>query len=803
MQKDKKRRGLDRLCWFLAKNRLIVLMIILCITGWFFYGALQMKSGVILAEMFPYNHPYLKLNFQFSKVFGSGSSGVVICLKSKQGDIFTQAFLGKIKAMTQEVEMMDGVYRDLTRSIASLSAKTVSARAGGEISVEPLIYYKIPETAEEMELLKKRIFTSPSFNGAMVAQDGTAALVFTEFHENISYEKVHHILQKLVKDYSDNQTSVHIVGFPSLMGWIYSLKPQMLSVFLISIVGMIVVLILIFYGNPLGMIVVTANTLILTLWGLGFVGFTGINFNPMLLVLAFLVGARIVGNSHQITYRYFEELHASKGDRFLASYETMRTMFIPNFVSVATDTAGFAVLFIAKIILMLNLSIIMSFWMISIILTGFLVPAICSLIPLKVASDKFAKDSCQVDSMARVMMWITRFSVGRGGRYVVGGFIAVLAIFCFWQTSQLKIGDPTPGSPLFYQSHQYNQDQALINEKFKASSENLTLFYQGEPNSVYDPVVFKTFEQFGRYMQANLPDIYKSASSLNNMIKSVNYTWHDGDEAWNQLPRQEEILTFCLGNIKTAGFSFLNRFTSPGREKAQTTLFFADHTSDNLLRIRDAAYSFFESYPMKIDKGEFLLAGGRIGMEIAVNEEMKKSHIIIDLTVLAAIFILCTLSFRSIVAGLMLCLPLLIGNSVAGAYMALSGIGLSINTLPVAAIGVGVGIDFAIYLYSRCQEEFHAQGSDWYNTIIQSVCTCGKAVVFTGLTIILPIISWYLFSDMKFQAQVGFFLAMIMGTNVVLTLTLHPLLIYIIKPKFITKRGGLEARNTLAGKLAA
>ena len=263
-----------------------------------------------------------------------------------------------------------------------------------------------------------------------------------------------------------------------------------------------------------------------------------------------------------------------------------------------------------------------------------------------------------------------------------------------------------------------------------------------------------------------------------------------GISSGTRLPRNETMLTSLMGYVqdKYGTVRTMTRFIDEGMERAQITLFFADHTSENLLRIRDAAYDFFKDRPMKIEKGEFKLAGGRIGMEIALNEEMKRSHAIIDLTVLGAIFILCTLSFMSITAGLMLTLPLLLANSVAGAYMALSNIGLSINTLPIAAIGVGVGVDFAIYLYSRCQEEFPLQGGDWTNTIIQSICTCGKAVVYTGLTIILPIITWYFFSDMKFQAQVGFFLAMIMGTNVILTLTLHPLLIYIIKPKFISEK---------------
>ncbi len=196
---------------------------------------------------------------------------------------------------------------------------------------------------------------------------------------------------------------------------------------------------------------------------------------------------------------------------------------------------------------------------------------------------------------------------------------------------------------------------------------------------------------------------------------------------------------------------------------------------------------------MKIGKGEFKLAGGRIGMEIALNEEMKRAHASIDSTVLAAIFILICISFWSIAGGLMVTLPLIFSNSFAFAYMALTGIGLSINTLPIAAVGIGVGDNFCIYLYSRCMEEYHLQGGDWKKAIIQSVCTTGKAVVYTGLTIILPVLTWYFFSDIKFQSEMGFFLAIVLGANVLLTLTLHPLLIYIIKPKFISSQ-----KNVLA-----
>lgn len=786
-RKKQEESRLDSLCEFLVRNRNAIFIFILAVTGVFLYGAFHIRGEVILQHLFPYDHPYLRIQWRFFEHFGGGGSGVVIGLKSKQGDIFNEKFLEKLKKMTDEVIMWEEVYRVHTVSIASRSVKVVKPLKKGEIHIEPLMWPEIPKTSETMEVLKTHIFSNPAYRGNLISEDGTAALLMTEFKENISYAKVFDMLQRLRKDYSDQETSVHIVGFPMMMGWIYSLKPQMYFVFTVSIIIMIIILYLMF-RNVVGMIAPIVNALILTIWGLGFIGFIKVNFSPLLYVLAFLVGARMVSNSVQITYRYFEELHASGNNKILACYNTMRSMMIPNIAAVTTDAAGFLVLLLAKIVLMMQLAIIMSFWMITIIMTAFMVPTICSMIPLKVASENYARDKCQVGQLSRVIMKIGQFSISPG-KYVVSIGVVLILLFSFWEMRGLKIGDPTPGTPLLWPHHPYNKDQEIINQLFKASSENFTLFYEGEPGSVYDPLIFTTFEAFDRHMKKALPDIYKSSISLIDMVKMVNLVLHDGDQFWYQLPRNQDLAMALIGYVRErTDRGTLNRFIDGGVQRAQITLFFSDHTSENLLRIREAAYNFFKNHPMNVEKGEFFLGGGRIGMEIALNEEMKRAHAIIELMVLGAIFILCAISFSSITAGLMLTLPLIFAQSLAAAYMAWANIGLSVNSLPVAAISVGVGVDFAIYLYSRCKEEFPLQRGDWAMTIIQSICTTGKAVIFTGLTIISPVITWYFFSDMKFQAQVGFFLAMIMGANMILALTLHPLLIYIIKPAFITQK---------------
>jgi predicted RND superfamily exporter protein len=278
------------------------------------------------------------------------------------------------------------------------------------------------------------------------------------------------------------------------------------------------------------------------------------------------------------------------------------------------------------------------------------------------------------------------------------------------------------------------------------------------------------------------------------MGKTMNLIFREGDQLHYQLPRNKTELLGLLGRLSSkVGAGSAQRFMDVPEpaQRAQITLFFADHTSDNMLRVRKAAYDFFKNHPQKTERGEFLLAGGRIGLEIALNEEMKSSHATMDIAVLVTIFFMCCLAFRSFLAGAMLAAPLILSNLMAFAYMAGTNIGLSTNTLPCSAVGVGVGVDFAIYLYSRCREEF-PNHLNYRDTVLAAVRTAGSAIVFTGITLILPIITWYFISGLKFQAQMGFFLAMLLLINMIAALTLHPLLILLVKPKFLARRVALQ-----------
>jgi predicted RND superfamily exporter protein len=133
-------------------------------------------------------------------------------------------------------------------------------------------------------------------------------------------------------------------------------------------------------------------------------------------------------------------------------------------------------------------------------------------------------------------------------------------------------------------------------------------------------------------------------------------------------------------------------------------------------------------------------------------------------------------------------------NVLLGAVMVIMGIGLDVNSLPIAAIGIGVGIDYGIYLLSRICEEF--RDSQHHGDAIQAaVTTTGKAIFFTATIVLIGILPWYFLSELKFLADMGLLLVMIMLINMVIALVVLPLLVYLFKPKFIEREHLILSEN--------
>ena len=775
---------LERFSQFIYKYKYQTLIFILAATLVIGYGIRYLKFDVVLEEMFPENHSFVELHKKYSHIFG-GTNTFLCEVRVKKGDIFNESFLKRIRDITDEIYFYEDVYPGLTASIALQKMKYMITRGEGEILIEPLMWPDIPRKEEGLEFLKSNIITSPRYYGTLVSKDLKSTLIIAELKEKIDYEKFYRFFSKLKATYEDNNTSIHMVGRPALLGYIYSYLPQVYKIFGITIIA-IAVLLYLFWGNIVGFVIPIGVALLDVVWGLGFAGYLGINFSPLMIVLPFLVGARTIGHSVQIAHRYEEE-HRMTMDRKTAFVNTLRSMFLPTAVAIATDTLGFASLLLSDFRILKNLSYVMMIWFSSVFVLGFIFRNLLSALLIQIPG-KGEKKKQGITIWGKINKKLTNFATGKRTAKIIT-LLALLSIFsAFLSYRSLQAGDYFPGSPLLWPQSQYNRDYEEINKRFAgAGADTLLLFFEGNELSVESPAFLHYIDNFERFMAKKLPDVYRGAFSLTQIVKDLNMVFHEGDPAWVFIPDEEKMTQDLILLYRQRGDpADFDRFSDPLFKYGNTLLFFKDHTKHTIMRIKEVMEEFFKIYPPKVKNGEFKPMGGVIGIEAATNEKLTESLMWIDLLIIVSIFIVCALSFRSLLVGFILIIPPVISTSTVFTYMSFFKIGLTINSLPVCAVIVGVGIDFGIYLCGRYREELTYP--DIKKGMLKAAETTSEGIVFSALSIIIPLFIWWTFADIKFQAQMGGMLIVAFMVNLFCALILTPALVSYLKPESLIRR---------------
>jgi predicted RND superfamily exporter protein len=190
----------------------------------------------------------------------------------------------------------------------------------------------------------------------------------------------------------------------------------------------------------------------------------------------------------------------------------------------------------------------------------------------------------------------------------------------------------------------------------------------------------------------------------------------------------------------------------------------------------------------------FLYPGGVIGTLAAVNQIIAKSlpENILQISVIT--FLCVVVSYASVLSGFLLFLPLALGVLITFGVFGLLGITLTIETLPIASLGIGVGVDYGLYVVSRMRDEIiNGANHQVDDAILKSLVTSGKAVFFSVSIVAIGVFAWA-FSDIKLQAKLGLALGSLIVLNGLGALIILPVLIRMIRPAFIfkpkTKNGG-------------
>jgi predicted RND superfamily exporter protein len=206
----------------------------------------------------------------------------------------------------------------------------------------------------------------------------------------------------------------------------------------------------------------------------------------------------------------------------------------------------------------------------------------------------------------------------------------------------------------------------------------------------------------------------------------------------------------------------------------------ADHKAATLMAVVDEVQAFAAKPQNQGPYFKIELAGGNAGIAAATNIVIQQANRQILLLVYASVIVFCFITFRSWRAVLCTVIPLIITSILCQALMVMLGIGIKVATLPVIALGVGIGVDYALYVLSIVLKQL-ADGATLSEAYYRTLKFTGKVVLLTGFTLATGVATW-IFAPIKFQADMGILLAFMFLWNMLGALVLLPALAYFLLP---------------------
>ncbi|MDQ7016158.1 MAG: MMPL family transporter, partial [Gammaproteobacteria bacterium] len=533
---------------------------------------------------------------------------------------------------------------------------------------------------------------------------------------------------------------------------------------------LITVLLVLFYTQsvPLALAPLFCS-LLAVVWQLGLLSLLGYGMDPMSILVPFLVFAIGVSHGVQMVSAVRFELIGG-ADSLLAAKWGFRRLLLPGSVALLSDSFGFLVITFIDIEIIQEMAIAAGIGVAVIVVSNlFLLPLILSYVRLD--SDFQQRVQQRREKMQPLWNKLAFFATKKAAYPTL--LLALLLFLCGgWQANQVAVGDLHRGVPELSKTSPYNLDAELIAERFSIGMDLLTVIVEAPQEGCVDYAVMTAIDQFVWQME-NVAGV-QSVLSLSSVAKRINAGWNEGSLKWRVLPRETALLAQAVAPIESSS-GLLNRDCSV----MPVYIFSEDHKAVTINRIIEAVKKYRELNSTA--QLRFRLASGNVGVMAATNEEVESAQLPILLYIFAVIALLCLLSFRSWRATLAIILPLALVSTLAYALMALLQIGLKVNTLPVVALGVGIGVDYGIYIYSRLQRVLE-QGLDLHRAYAVTLEQTGSGVLFTGVTLAVGVLTWLL-SPLQFQADMGLLLAFMFLLNMLAALVLLPALAFFLQEK--------------------
>jgi len=785
----------QKLVEFCIYKRTRVLIFLSVLTAFFLYNAVQIDIKTIFADLVPSNHPYVETNKQYAEQFG-GPNKVSIRVHVEEGDIFQFDVLRVIQNLQRELRTVTAVNEYQIISLASKKLKQTEGTSYG-IESKPLMWPDIPETQEGLDNLRQGVIENPLIYGSYVSRDLKSALITVDFIDRlVNYEAIYKDINKLIDGVDNEKVSISAVGEPILRGLINGYLPQTIMIFFGSLLLMCIILTVFFLRTLRGAVIPLINAAVSAIWALGIGYLCGLSLDPLGIVITFLITARVISHSVQSITRFEEVAEArllageTKDISKVAAEVALGTLFRPGVLSVLTDAGGIMVVALAPIPLLQKTAILGAVWVTCVVVTGVIMtPVLLTLVrdPGRYLI-KFNFNKIYLALLRKLGQHVIGF-----GRWPILIIVILICTGGLYYASTITIGDADPGSPLLWPYSEYNQSIEKINEEF-LGTDTMFVVVKGEgENAVIEPDVLANISQFQDHVE--LQSSIGGTIAITDLLPAVKRLLHMDNPRFQSMGESAVINGELIYNYLAGGDrSDLNRYLDFDYETAAVTIYFQDHTGETIRTAISRIKNFISQRAIK--DVEYLLAGGKIGLLAAVNEVIFAGQVESIAFALLVVLLTCTFTYRSSTAGLFFMIPVLITNILTFNYMSLNNIGLNVNTLPVAAIGIGLGVNYAIYVVDAIIEYFEYKG-DKIEAVYYGLRSAGSGVLNSSVPLVLCTALWFFFSSLKFQAEMAVLIAVWMGLSAICALVVMPALIILFRPKFVFNRQVESANASL------
>lgn len=759
---------------FVFNHRAMMMTIIVTCIALLTLQAVKVKPEASFTKMIPGSHTYVTNFLTYKKELADLGNVIRIVVENtnadnKNSDIFNADFQQTLKQVTDEVFFIPGISRDGLKSLWTPNVRwqevTEEGFVGGAV---------IPDgydgSAEMIERVKANVFKSGQI-GVLVANNFQSAIIIAPLQDinpetglPLDYRELSSVLEEKIRDkYSSEKVTIRIVGFAKVVGDLIDGALQVVAFFGLAVVITFVLLWL--YSRCLRS---TISVLVFSIFAvfcqLGILNLLGFGINPYSMLVPFLVFA--IGVSHGVQIINSIIHHSVTGASNIDSAKlAFRSLYIAGITALVSDAIGFTTLMIIDIAVIRELAIAASIGVAIIIVTNLIaLPILMSYIGVSPAGLKYAQQSAHKTGIVEALF--KNFAKPPLAKIALVVGICCLIIGLYFSQS-MKIGDLDAGAPELRPDSRYNLDNAYIVDNYSTSTDLFVIMVKTDVEQCAQYQTLVWVDKF-QWQLRNVAGV-QAVKSVADVSKFGLFGMNEGSLKWYGLNRNQLMTNASLSKTPQG---LMNKDCS----MVPVLVFLNDHKAKTLDNVVKAVEKF--NAENQIEGIEFLMAAGNAGIESATNMVIEEAETEMLIWVYSIVIIICLITFRS--GRIVICIitPLILTSIMSQGLMGVLGIGVKVATLPVIALGVGIGVDYGIYIFSKVKEAL-GQGKSLYMTYRYALNQTGKAVAFTGITLAIGVATW-VFSPIKFQADMGILLTFMFIFNMLGALTLIPAIAWLL-----------------------